>query len=333
VTSASDPAAAMPTNPIDYASAVLSCPSGIVITDPCRAGNPIVFVNQAFTDLTGYSSAEAIGRNCRFLQGPSSDRTVISELREALARGRPIRREILNYRKDGIQFWTDLAISPTFDRSGGLVGFVGVLNDLTDRKHAEATRRDAEERLSSIVQNMPGFVFRRIRRHDGRVEFPYFSPYFARMVSHRGGAVPAGADLWNHYLHPDDLESTQRGIERSAKDLSSLSLEFRMVAGSEERWFRTSSFPQRQANGDVVWDGVGIDVTVEKATEIRLAYLAHHDPLTGMANSAPPNRTGIVVAGSWIANSLRRAAMLLSASSLSSVPRVSLISEKSTRWT
>ena len=273
-----------PRQPIDYASAVLSCPSGIVITDPCRAGNPIVFVNQAFTDLTGYSSAEALGRNCRFLQGPSSDRRVISELREALARGHPIRREILNYRKDGTQFWTDLAISPTIDTSGGLVGFVGVLNDLTERKHAEATRREAEERLSSIVQNMPGFVFRRIRRHDGGIEFPYFSPYFARMVSHREGAVPTGADLWNHYLHPDDIESTHRGIERSAKDLSPLSLEFRMVADSEERWFRTYSFPQRQANGDVVWDGVGIDVTVEKATEIRLAYLAHHDPLTGMAN-------------------------------------------------
>lgn len=129
VIGASDPAATIPPSqsvpggPIDYASAVLSCPSGIVITDPCRAGNPIVFVNQAFTDLTGYSSAEALGRNCRFLQGHSSDQRVIAELREALARGRPIRREILNYRKDGTQFWTDLAISPTFDRSGGLVGF------------------------------------------------------------------------------------------------------------------------------------------------------------------------------------------------------------------
>ena len=95
------PSQSVPGSPIDYASAVLSCPSGIVITDPCRAGNPIVFVNQAFTELTGYSSVEALGRNCRFLQGPSSDRRVISELRDALARGRPIRREILNYRKDG----------------------------------------------------------------------------------------------------------------------------------------------------------------------------------------------------------------------------------------
>jgi PAS domain-containing protein len=65
---------------IDYASAVLSCPSGIVITDPSKADNPIIFVNPAFTELTGYSSAEAIGQNCRFLQGPLTDRKVISEI-------------------------------------------------------------------------------------------------------------------------------------------------------------------------------------------------------------------------------------------------------------
>jgi PAS domain-containing protein len=65
---------------IDYASAVLTCPSGIVITDPSKPDNPIVFVNPAFTELTGYSSTEAIGRNCRFLQGPLSDPKVISEI-------------------------------------------------------------------------------------------------------------------------------------------------------------------------------------------------------------------------------------------------------------
>jgi len=118
---------------IDYASAVLSCPSGIVITDPIKADNPIVFVNPAFTELTGYSSAEAIGRNCRFLQGLLTDRKVISEIREAVGQGRSIRRELLNYRKDGAQFWTDLAINPTRDGSGDLVGFVGVLSDLTER--------------------------------------------------------------------------------------------------------------------------------------------------------------------------------------------------------
>ena len=70
---------------IDFASAVNACPSGILVTDPTEQDNPIVFVNSAFTELTGYSSAEAIGRNCRFLQGPDTDRKVVSDIRDAPA--------------------------------------------------------------------------------------------------------------------------------------------------------------------------------------------------------------------------------------------------------
>jgi PAS domain S-box-containing protein/diguanylate cyclase (GGDEF)-like protein len=268
---------------IDFASAVLSCPSGIVITDPSKADNPIVFVNPAFTELTGYSSAEAIGRNCRFLQGSLSDRKVISEIREAVGHGRSIRRELLNYRKDGAQFWTDLAINPTRDGGGDLVGFVGILTDLTERKETEATADDAKTQLSNIVQNIPGFIFRRILKPDGSIEFAYFSPSFARIIGQPEGSISTTADLLKH-MHHGDVEIGRHAIERSADDLSPLVLEFRLIVENGERWIRSNSSPRRQESGDVVWDGVGIDITTEKLAEIRLAYLAYHDPLTGLAN-------------------------------------------------
>lgn len=268
---------------IDFASAVLSCPSGIVITDPCKADNPIVFVNPAFTELTGYSSAESIGRNCRFLQGLLTDRKVISEIRGAVGQGRSIRRELLNYRKDGAQFWSDLAIKPTRDGSGNLVGFVGVLSDLAERKQAEATAHEAKTQLSSIVQNIPGFIFRRTLKPDGSIEFPYISSLFASKLGRPNESTATAADLLKH-MHADDIEIKRYAIERSAADLSPLALEFRLISEGDERWIRTNSSPRRQKNGDVVWDGVGIDITTEKLAEIRLAYLAYHDPLTGLAN-------------------------------------------------
>jgi len=261
----------------------LSCPSGIVITDPSKADNPIVFVNAAFTELTGYSAAEAIGRNCRFLQGPLTDRMVISEIREAVAQGRSIRRELLNYRKDGAQFWTDLAISPTHDGSGDLVGFVGILSDLTERKRAEAAAHEAKTQLSSVVQNITGFIFRRILKPDGSIEIAYFSPSFARIIGQPEGSISTTADLLKH-MHPGDLEIGRHAIKRSAADLSPLVLEFRLISENGERWIRTNSSPRREKSGDVVWDGVGIDITTEKLAEIRLAYLAYHDPLTGLSN-------------------------------------------------
>jgi len=268
---------------IDYASAVLSCPSGIVITDPSKADNPIVFVNPAFTELTGYSSAEAIGRNCRFLQGLLTDRKVISEIREAVGQGRSIRRELLNYRKDGAQFWTDLAINPTRDGSGDAVGFVGILSDLTERKQTEATAHEAKTQLSNIVQNIPGFIFRRILKPDGSIEIAYFSPSFARIIGQPEGSISTRADFLK-LMHPGDIEIGRRAIERSAADLSPLLLEFRLISENDERWIRSKSSPRRLKSGDVVWDGVGIDITTEKLAETRLAYLAYHDPLTGLAN-------------------------------------------------
>jgi PAS domain S-box-containing protein len=174
--------------PVDYASAVLYSPSGVVITDPSKADNPIVFVNPAFT---GYSSVESIGKNCRFLQGPLRNQEAISEIRQAVVQGHSIRRELLNYRKDGTQFWTDLAINPTRDGSGGLVSFVGILSDLTERKQNEAAAAEASAQLSSIVQNIPGFLFRRIRKPDGSIEFPYFSSFLAKFIGHPKKALPS----------------------------------------------------------------------------------------------------------------------------------------------
>ena len=267
---------------IDYASAVLSCPSGIVITDPSKTDNPIVFVNPAFTELTGYSSAESIGRNCRFLQGALSDPKATSEIREAIAQGHSVRTEVLNYRKDGAQFWTDLAINPTRDGSGDLVGFVGVLSDLTERKHAEETAHEAKTQLASVVQNIPGFIFRRTLKPDGSIELPYFSSFLAGIIGRPENNFSA-APLWEH-VHVDDVEIARDAIKCSAADLSPVVLEFRMISENEERWIRTNSSPRREKNGDVVWDGVGIDITTEKLAETRLTYLAYHDPLTGLGN-------------------------------------------------
>jgi PAS domain S-box-containing protein/diguanylate cyclase (GGDEF)-like protein len=269
--------------PVDYASAVLYFPSGVVITDPSKADNPIVFVNPAFTALTGYSSVESIGKNCRFLQGPLRNQEAISEIRQAVVQGHSIRRELLNYRKDGTQFWTDLAINPTRDGSGGLVSFVGILSDLTERKQNEAAAAEASAQLSSIVQNIPGFLFRRIRKPDGSIEFPYFSSFLAKFIGQPEERAAIAPDLWKH-LHPDDVAIARVAIERSAAELSPLVLAFRLLAENGERWVRTYSTPRLQKNSNVIWDGVGIDITIEKLAESRLAYLAYHDPLTGLGN-------------------------------------------------
>ena len=120
--------------------AVAASSNGIVITDPNLPDGPIVYVNPAFERTTGYSRNEVIGRNCRFLQGDDRDQQAVEELRECVGAGRECRVVLRNYRKDGALFWNELYVSPVHDDEGRLTNFVGVQNDVTERKRVEEER-------------------------------------------------------------------------------------------------------------------------------------------------------------------------------------------------
>ena len=118
--------------------AIQAVSEGIVVTDPAVGDNPIIYTSPAFTRLTGYTNDEALGRNCRFLQGPKSDPAAITVMRQALADTRACTVELLNYRKDGTTFWNRLAMSPVTDDAGLLTHYVGVMSDVTERRTLES---------------------------------------------------------------------------------------------------------------------------------------------------------------------------------------------------
>jgi len=117
--------------------AVQSARNGIVITDPRLPDNPIIYANEAFVTMTGYSMEEILGKNCRFLQGADKDQVEIEELRTAIREERECMCVLRNYKKDGSLFWNELSIAPVRDASGQLINFVGVQNDVTARREAE----------------------------------------------------------------------------------------------------------------------------------------------------------------------------------------------------
>ena len=133
--------------------AVAASSNGIVITDPNLPDNPIVYVNPAFERISGYAAEESIGRNCRFLQGEDRDQPVLDELRAALGGERECRVVLRNYRKDGELFWNELYISPVHDEVGRLTNFVGVQNDITERRRIEEVLRESEERFRATFEH------------------------------------------------------------------------------------------------------------------------------------------------------------------------------------
>ena len=123
----------------------------MVITDPRRHDNPLIFVNEAFADLTGYSRDEIIGRNCRFLQGPDTERGAVDRIRNAIAAGQGIETEILNYKKDGTPFWNSLVISPVRDEAKELLYFFALQFDVSAQKNAELELVRTKASLEELV--------------------------------------------------------------------------------------------------------------------------------------------------------------------------------------
>ena len=102
----------------------------MVITDPSQPDNPMIFISDEFEKQTGYSPAESLGKNCRFLQGPETDPEAIEAIRRALAEKDELTIDILNYAKDGSQFWNRLRIRPLYGDDGEVLFFAGAQNPI-----------------------------------------------------------------------------------------------------------------------------------------------------------------------------------------------------------
>ncbi|WP_340098343.1 PAS domain S-box protein [Salinibaculum salinum] len=145
-------------------------PVGITITDPDREDNPLIYVNEGFEALTGYSEAEILGRNCRFLQGEATREEPVAEIRKAVEKEEPVSVELRNYRKDGRQFWNRVSIAPVRDDAGTVENYVGFQENVSERKE----RARKLERQNARLKDFVGIVSHDLRNPlttaQGRLE-------------------------------------------------------------------------------------------------------------------------------------------------------------------
>lgn len=106
-----------------------------VVSDATKPDYPILYASAGFFKMTGYTSKEVIGRNCRFLQGAGTDPEDVSRIREALQEGNSYCGRLLNYKKDGTPFWNLLTIAPIKDETGMVLKFIGMQVEVS--KHTE----------------------------------------------------------------------------------------------------------------------------------------------------------------------------------------------------
>ncbi|MCC6918107.1 MAG: PAS domain-containing protein [Alphaproteobacteria bacterium] len=162
------------------------------------------------------------------------------------------------------------AIAQTHRLDTGEVVWDGVTLDVTAQKEAEIARRDVEGRFMRLVRNIPGMVFDRVQRPDGRVEYPFIAGQLVESLGIPPPGHPDRATAIGAMTHPDDRAEWLRRYEDSARDMSVVDGARRLMTPSGIRWFRNIAVPRRMEDGSIVWEGIGLDVTTEREAEARL---------------------------------------------------------------
>ncbi|HEX8295527.1 MAG TPA: PAS domain S-box protein [Chthoniobacteraceae bacterium] len=169
---------------------------------PGSQGARIIFVNDAFTQRTGYTREEVLGRSPRFLEGPKTSRSELDRIDAALRQWQPVHAELINYTKSGEEFWVELDIVPVADAAGTFTHWVAVERDITERKRV----RDRFRRL--VDCNAQGVMFWNIKG-----EITGANDAFLDLVGYRRDQLAAGAINWIALTPPEYAEADRRALE------------------------------------------------------------------------------------------------------------------------
>lgn len=246
------------------------------------------YFSDRIQDVMGQSADHWIGRTRRELtaeEHAAADPKWAAHIADLEAR-RPFR----NFRyhiclPDGDTRHIAISGMPMFDDDGVFLGYRGSGTDETGQVAAEHRAQESDRRLQGIADRLPGIVFQRLRKPDGRLEYPYLTAGITVIFGLDPEAVQKDPLVWADRIHPDDRPRFDVAMNESSRSLEPMDIQFRMKTRSGQvNWFWHRSMPRRLANGDTLWDCIEVDITEQKAAEARVQYLGYHDQLTGLPN-------------------------------------------------
>jgi len=184
----------------------------------------IVYVNDAIAQHAGYSPDEVIGNTPRMFQGPDTSRAMLDRMRAAVDAQRPIRAELLNYRKDGTTYWNEIDITPIFDNTGRATHMVSVQRDITERKMLNEAIKRKNHRFLLALEASANAIWEWNVETD-QVEFRDDMP--GRSWRGRLHGVIRGQGLSHLYalVHPDDRDRLQQSVKTKLNGTEPLYIE------------------------------------------------------------------------------------------------------------
>jgi PAS domain S-box-containing protein len=247
-----------------YSSAFNAVTQGIVITNSEQLIN---YVNPAFTAITGYSLNDCLGRNCRFLQDAKTNADVTKSIREALAAGRKFSGVILNYRKDGTCFWNELSIDPVKNSEGQITHFVGITNDITDRREAERILVRNAKLLdeSQSIGRLGGWEFDLLENHL------YWTAETYRIHETSPEEFNPTVDAGVNYFLPESKQKIEQALELAMTKGIGYDLELETYTTKGNIIIVRTTCDVTIAEGKPVkLTGIFQDITARKAEELKL---------------------------------------------------------------
>ena len=252
-----------------YAALAKVAPVGIFRND--LQGN-CLYGNERSFEMIGISAAEAMVTGWTKTLHPEDRDRVISTWINFVQQNIPFKCEYRFLRPDGSTIWVFGQAVTEKDANGKVVGYVGTITDISDRKLAETALKESEAKYRRLAENLPSFVYRFVLHPDGSHEYIYISPGVRELYEYEAESIAKNPKLPWEVTHPEDVASLNETILISAQTLQPWKWEGRIIPPSgRTKWVQGISRPEKQPNGDIIWDGVIIDITERKQAEQLIA--------------------------------------------------------------
>jgi PAS domain S-box-containing protein len=155
---------------------------------------------------------------------------------------------------------------------------------ITQSQQTEAALRQSEARFQRIAASVPGVIYQYLWHPDGSVAFPFVSPSCRELFEVEASEIEADASLLISMIHPEDVQDFNRSVAISIETLQPWSWKGRfLLASGQLKWVQVAAMPERQANGDILWDGLLMDIT--SRLQVEEALRQAREELNGISNA------------------------------------------------
>ncbi len=261
------------------AAAFAEIECGVTIADPNLDDSPLIFANAAFERMTGYSRAELLGRNCRFLQGDLRDQPGIRIMHNALARRTDCTTVVTNFRKNGESFENQVKLRATHTNDGTLSHIIGIQLDVSKEQSALESLARQKRRYASMIDAQSGYIWL-MDAEGGLIDVP---EKWLELAGPSSSSGPSNLAAIRGCLAPGAAKAFREGWAEALKNVAPFEVIYQLPAQSQSpRWFLDRITPVLDDENKLVeWIAASQDITGLKHAERDLQRIIDAAP-TGM---------------------------------------------------